>query len=420
MSTLTITKSYVAGAILLEADLDHFRDGLLTLFNTTKFSSGNFNAAMSLTASLFSSVELTHSDSLTLTFGTDSDGTIGVNASKELVFNTATASTTLTMKAVTKTMVFKTTQLDAPGEIVLGSGASGYGVLHLLSRYRKPVLVYNSSSSLSIENNTGTTNETLISFPKYLIAVTEALSGGEKYRKISLSNTANGYSTSHTGAASGGMRVGLSATANTWYAVYAGRVRGGTNAGNKFVLVVDDTLPSQANYATLNTRYGDGEWVYLGLIRYGFGVVGSTTQLVPFLYSNKGWCYFTAGDPGVTTSGITLAQSVTNADDTPFYTLSNSMSGAAIPTDAITMAQWSFDRQDTSNWAIRDASDNVIWRGGWPDEGSGVHGHVVITAAESGMDFTQTRITTGAFDKRLSIAGFCDRYLNLRRHGHGI
>lgn len=420
--TLAITKSYAAGQILLEADIDHFRDGLLTLFNTDKLTSGNFGS-LALTNSYFSGVELTTSDSTTLTFGADSDGTIGVDSSKNLVFNTATSGTTLTMKAVSKTLVFKTTQVDVPGEIILGAGSSGYGVLHLLSRYRKPVLVYAGSGTVAVENNTGTTNETLISFPKRLIAVTEALTGGEKYRKMNLLATANGYDSTHTGTAQGGLRSGLTATANTWYALYACRVRGGTNAGNKFILVGDNILPSQGNYATLDGRYGDGEWVYLGLIRYGFGVVGSTTSIVPFVYSNKGWCYFTAGDPGITTSGVTLAQSATNADDTPFYTLSDSMSGAAIPVDGMTMAQWTMDRQYASNWSIRDASDNVIWRGGWSDPDLGnteVHGHLVVTNVENGMDFCQTRINNGAVDKRLGITGFSDKYLNLRRHGHGV
>jgi hypothetical protein len=423
LGTLTITKTYAAGEILLEVDIDAFRDGLLTLFNTDKFASGNFSS-LALTNAYFTNNELTSADDTALTFGTDSDGTIKVvSSTKDLEFNTVTASTTLTFKAISKTIVFKTTQVDVPGDVILGSGDSGYGILHLLSSYRKPVLTYSGSSTIYVENNTGTTNETLISFPKYLIGVTEALSGSEKYRKMSVLSTANGYVSTHTGAAIGGLRVGLTATANTWYPIYAVRVRYGTNAGNKFILVGDNIFPTQGNYATLDSRYGSGEWVYLGVIRYGFGVVGSTTAIVPFVYTNKGWCYFTSGDPGVTSSGVTLAQSTTNADDAPFYTLADGLSGAVVPLDAVTMAQWQLKRDSTSDWTIRDASDVVFWRGGWPDPDLGadeVHGHLIVTHVQSGMDFCQTRIRNAAVDKRINLVSFCDRFINVRRHGHGV
>ena len=62
----------------------------------------------------------------------------------------------------------------------------------------------------------------------------------------------------------GGIRPGLSKTPNTWYAIYAVRATlGGA------VMVGDDTLPLQANVATLNTRYGQNRWIYLGMIRHG-------------------------------------------------------------------------------------------------------------------------------------------------------
>lgn len=420
--TLVITKAYASGAILLEAHIDNFRNGLLTFFNTDGFTSAQF-ASLALTDSYFTNLKLTVTDSAKLVFGTGSDGEMGVNSSKELFFNTTVGGRTFTLTCVTKTVVCKTTQIDLPGEVIIGAGQSGYGILHQIGYYRKPVLVYQSSTSIAIENNSATSNETIISFPSRILAVTEALAGSEKYRKMSIGSTANGYDAAHTGAALGGLRSGLTLTANTWYAIYACRVRGGTNAGNKFILVGDSILPTQTNYATLNSRYGDGEWVYLGLVRYGYGVVGSTTSIVPFVYTNKGWCYFTLSDAGVTTAGVTLAQSTTNADDAPFYTVADGMSGATIPLDTIDRAQWNMDRQSTSDWKIRDASDVVVWRGGWPDPDLGadeVHGHLVITGVQSGMDFAQTRITTGAVDKRVSISAFSDRLLNCRRHGHGV
>lgn len=422
MGTLTITKSYSTGSALLESHIDNFRTGLLTLFNTDKLASGNFGTT-ALGSAKFSQTKLTVLDSTTIDFGTDSDGTIGVNSSKDLVFNTVTASCTMTFKSVSKTIVFKTTQVDLPGECILGAGGSGYGIMHLISRYRKPVLEYSGSSSVTLENNTGTANQTLISFPKYLIAVTEALSGSEKYRKLVLSNTANGYVSTHTGTAMSGIRVGLTLTANTWYSVYAARVRYGTNAGNNFIMVADSILPTQTNEATLDDRYGSGQWVYIGLIRYGYGSAGSTSSIINFKQTNKGWCYFTNNDTGATTGGLALAQSTADANDTPLYTVADSMSGASLPCDAIPVAQFNVARSSTSDWTIRDASDVVTWRGGWANTGLSpghIHGHSVIMNVQIGMDFTQTRIDTGAVDKRVVLTGYCDKFINVRRHGHGI
>ncbi len=419
---LVITKAYASGSILLEAHLDNFRNGLLTFFNTDKIGSASFAATIALTSAKFSGTELTSTDAVELLFGTDGDGTIQVDASKNLIFNTTVATTTLTFIAGAKTMVFKTTQVDVPGDIIIAGGAS-VGVLHLLSQYRKPVLVYAGSSTISVENNSGTTNQTIVAVPKYVFAVTEALSGSEKYRKMSLANVANGHDATHTGAAQGGRRSGVSLTTNSWYAIYAARVRYGTNAGNNFILIADTIFPTQDNTATLDSRYGAGEYVYLGLIRYGFGVLGSSSSIVPFIQTNKGWTYFTQGEAGTTTSGLTLAYSITNADDAPFYTVSDSFTGSALPCGAITRAQWNMNRWSSTDWAIRDASDVVIWRGGWSDPTLSTtkpHGHLVVTNVQVGMDFTQTRVVTGATDKRMALVAFCDKYVNHRRNGHGV
>lgn len=422
MSTLTITKSYAALAILTEAQLDNFRSGLLTLFNTNKFDAANFSGSMALTSAKFANYELTTTDNSFLVFGTDDDGKVGLDSSKNLEFNTTTASCTLTFKAVSKSFVFKTTQVDVPNDVFPAAGGSTYSYLYLLSRYRKPVIEYQGSATISIENNTGTSNESLVVFPKYVIAVSEALTGTPKYRQATLSNTANGYASGHTGAAQGGVRVGLSWSNNTWYAIYAARVRYGTNAGNNFILVADDTLPTQTNESTLDSRYGAGQWVYLGLVRNGYGSTGSASSIIPFKYTNKGWCYFTSNDSGATHSGLTLAQGTTNVDDTPLHTVADGMGTAQIPCDAITMGSFSLSRDYISDWYARDSSDVTIWKGGMRGtyDTSKEHGHLVQLPVYAGIDFCQTRKGTGAVDKRVGLAAFCDRFVNVRRHGHGI
>lgn len=45
MPTLTITKTYADGEVLLEADLDAIRSSITTFFNTTKIDDDNIQAA---------------------------------------------------------------------------------------------------------------------------------------------------------------------------------------------------------------------------------------------------------------------------------------------------------------------------------------------------------------------------------------
>jgi hypothetical protein len=420
MGTLTITKAYAALNPLLEAHIDNFRTGLLTLFNTDKFSSANFSGSLTFTSTKFSTNELTTTDNSNLTFGTDDDGTIGLDSSAHLVFNTTTSNCTITFTAGSKNTVMKTTQIDVPGDIVIGAGGSGYGVLFLLGKYRKPVLVYSTSTVINLEQNSGTTDQTVLALPKYVIAVTETIDANSKYRSASISNTANGYDSDDTGAARGGKRQGLTLTTNSWYAVYGTRVRYGSDAGNKFIMVIDDTLPTQANWSTLDTRYGTEEWVYLGLIRYGYGANQTDSAIIPFVYTNKGWCYFTGNGGTSYNGGLVLAQSTADANDSPLYTVADSMSGQSIPCDAISQGIFNLRRAAVSNWFIRDSSDVIIWRGGWQAAStSEKHGHSVQMQVQSGMDFCQTRVGTGAQDKRVVLNGFCDRFINVRRHGYG-
>jgi len=420
MGVLGITKTYAALDALMESDIDNFRTGLLTLFNTDGFAAANFSAALTFTSDKFSSTELTTTDGTYLTFGTDSDGLLGVAATKDLIFNTVTASIILKCGSDNKTVEMKSTQFDS-GDIIPGAGGAGYGILYLLGRYRKPVLEYHGATTVRLERNTEPTDATLIVFPDWVIQVTEDLGTTQKYRHADISVTANGYAVSHTGAARGGIRDGLSLTTNSWYAVYAARVRYGTNAGNNFIMVFDSILPTQANEATLDGRYGEGQWVYLGMVRYGFGADGTSSNLIGFKYSNKGWCYFNTNDGGATLGGLTLAQSTLDANDAPLYNIADGMAGNVIPVDAVSMGQFNVSRARVSNWYIRDTADSTIWRGGWQEEESAVpHGHQVEIPVQAGIDFCQTRISTGAVDKRVVLTGFCDRFVGVRRHGKGI
>lgn len=128
--------------------------------------------------------------------------------------------------------------------------------------YRRPVLQFNSVTTVDVENNTGTSHETVVIFPDGDVrAVTENLTGTNKYRRFDITATA-----ALTGTHDSGLRSGLSESNNTWYAIYAVKVRDDLD---KFVLVGDTVFPTVGNISTLNTNFGAYGWVYLGMIRNG-------------------------------------------------------------------------------------------------------------------------------------------------------
>lgn len=426
MGTLTITKSYAASTALMEVDIDAFRNGLHTLFNTDKLGSTNFSGAMALTSTKFTGTSILSTDNTNITFGATSDATFGLDASKNFVWNTSTTTFELRFYAgSTYYMEVATDKVNMPGDIIIGAGGSGQSVLQALSSYRKPVLEWSSSTAVTLQNNSATTDQTVIYFPTFIAAVTEA--APSKFRFASISVEANGYGTAHTGAAKGGRKVGLALTTNTWYYVYAAKVRSGTDFSSstaKFVIVFDNVAPLAANGATLDTSYGNGNWVYLGLVRYGFGAAGTGAAIPRFKYSNKGWCSFYETDPAY--AGINLAYTTTDADDTTtaFYTFAAGISGQVLP-ETIGHVRLQLARARVSDWKIRETStstSDVIWAGGWQtDDGTLGHGFLVEVPNVTGYSVFQERKSSNAGTTRaVTLAGFCDGYMLQRRHGHGV
>jgi hypothetical protein len=425
MGTLTITKSYAALTPLMEVDIDAFRSGLLTLFNTDKLSSVNFSGSMNLTSSHFTGVSLLASDDSYIKFGASDDGLFGLDSSKNLVFNTAATATELRFYATASYYTeVATNKLNVPGNIIIGSGGSGYSVLHGVSNYKKPVIEYSSTTAISLQNNTATSNETVIYFPTFVASVTE--SSPSKYRYAAISATANGYAGSHTGSALGGKKVGMSLTNNYWYYVYAVGLRGGSDysaSTARFIMVYDDTAPTVGNISTLNTEYGEGNWVYLGAIRHGFGATGTNNVIIKFLYSNKGWCtFYEKSSSGY--GGLNLAYSTTDGDDTSsaLYTIANGVSGNVIPA-TFGKLRFSLNRERVSDWKLREgnSSSDVLWAGGFQtDDGTLPHGFIVETGNTSGNAFYQERKSNNAGTARsVTLAAFQDPYVTLRRGGHG-
>lgn len=408
----------------MEVDADAYRTGLHTLFNTDKLSSLNFSGSMSLLASKFSGTVILPVDNTDMDFGSGPDSSFGMDSSKRLFWDTVLSTTEIRFYAgSTYYIEFAATGLNVPTDIVIGEGGSSCTVLQALSSYKKPVLEYSSSTAITLQNNTATTDNSVVYFPSFVASVTEATP--TKYRKATLTNTANGYGTGDSGAAQGGMRSGVTLTANNWYYVYAAKLRSGSDFSAttaKFVMVVDSTSPDSTNHSTLDTRYGSGNWVYLGTIRYGFGAAGSTTGIIKFKHSNKGHCsFYEKSSSGY--GGLNLAYTTTDADNTgsPFYTIAAGTSGNVIPAIFTTLT-FNLARERVSKWYVKDASGDVVWDGGWQDDdGTLPHGFLVELVNDTNYGIFQLRKSNNAGTaKAVVLAGYVDPYIHVRRHGHGL
>lgn len=428
MGLLTIVKAYQAEEILLEAHLDYFRDGLLTLINTDKLDASNFSGSMTLSSTKFTGNELTSADDTYINFGNGSEAIWGLDSGKDYVFDTATATTAIRFYAGDADYLeVKSDRVNVPGDIIYANAQNGGGsILHNLGTYKKPVLKYISTTTIDIEANAGT-NSTTIYFPSGAITVTEDTSSTTKYRRALTSATSNGYESGDTGAADSGMRQGISVSASTWYYVYAAKVIAGSDysaSAGKFVLVIDTTAPTPANESTLNSRYTADNWVYMGSFRRGFGATGSTTEIIPFVQSRHGWCMFTAKSSSGY-GGLNLAYSTTDADNTStaLYTISNADSGNAIPT-IFGHIMLNLARERVSNWYIKVSTSGTatMWQSGWQtDDDTLPHGFVVTLGNISGNGVYQSRKGTNAGTARaVVLMGYCDTYMVHRKYGHGV
>lgn len=172
------------------------------------------------------------------------------------------------LEALTKTFARLKVDVDptTPLEVATKQYVDTYGA------WRRPYLNFVSATTVDVEANTGTANQTKILFPDgNARSVTEDTASSTKYRRFDITATAEFTS----GTEESGLRSGLSEANNTFYAIYA--VKSLINTSN-FVLAGDTTYPIQANFSTLNSRYGTNSWVYLGLV-----VNGNNSQLASSL-----------------------------------------------------------------------------------------------------------------------------------------
>lgn len=129
-----------------------------------------------------------------------------------------------------------------------------------INTYRRPRIQYISVTTVDIENNTGTSNETCVLFNDGMRCVTENTASTSQYRRFIITEVAANSGT-HNSGLSGAVEAN-----NTWYHLYAWKTSDNTA---RFVVSGSTNSPTQANFAALNTMYGTNAWVYLGRIANG-------------------------------------------------------------------------------------------------------------------------------------------------------
>lgn len=415
MSILTLSKLYGDTELLYKSDID-------TLLSELEAKTNGMLDSSNVTSGWGNLNEVTLAKDISFTFGTtDSAYTLYENTTHELNFgNTAAGKATIFKVGGTEVARIDSTSNDfiIKTDVVFQS-RSAVSIYRLIGSYQKPVLVYINSTTIDVENNSTTANETIIAFPTGPIAVTEDTSSTNKFRRLGLAATANGYGATHTGAADSGLRTGLSLSANTWYFVYAVRVQYGDDAGNKFILVVDDTSPAYSNETTLNSRYGSSEWIYLGTIRRGYGGTATTT-LVAFQQEHQGWTYFIDRGASNDYFGVQVAStSVTSTSEVAKWTMGISNSGnnlpanvSAVKVDTMCIDDGDGDFELMFNF-VASSGDKLSYLQHIESDGEqmGIQWHLpVISGAYIGVR-RQVDESTNDADLEIYVTGFLDHYV---------
>lgn len=228
---------------------------------------------------------------------------------------------------------------------------SSFTYIPTIGVYKRPVLKYISATSIDVENNTGTSNETCIMFKSGTRCVTEDTSSTNKYRRFIITSAAQ-----YTSGTEDSGLVGAVEAGNTWYALYA--VKSQINPEN-FVIAGSTRTPSQANYSALNSMFGTDSWIYLGLIRNGADGATSTTDLLDFdmagnvtLFGNTN----NGGSPGIATTGIRFAD--TGGATSLSYTYTTGTGNAEVPAN-IVFVQWNGQIAGVASTHIMDDTSGV-------------------------------------------------------------
>ena len=267
----------------------------------------------------------------------------------------------------------------------------------IYAAYKRPVLQFVSVTQVDVEANTGTANETKIVFPDGETRnVVEDTATTNKYRRFDITAAAQFSS----GTEDSGLRSGLSEATNTWYAIYAVK---STLDATKFVLAGDTTLPLQANFSTLNGRYGANGWYYLGMIRNGDNNSATGDILAFTQVGNR--TYFRNGS---TRPGIKFVSTATTGDVS--YTTTNGTGTTDIPNHA-TLATWNLASAvvgSGSNLSVKNQGGNRIY---WRFNGDVAQELQIDIPASEGVNLVQSG--GGTVQRDIYFSGWVDNVLGV-------
>lgn len=248
---------------------------------------------------------------------------------------------------------------------------STFTYFNAFGSYRRPVLQWISVTTIDIEANTGTLNQTCIVFPDSQRCVTENTTSTDKYRRFIITSTATFLSGTEDSGMSGAW------AASEWMALYA--VKSQVSASN-FVIAGTTNTPTQANYATLNTMFGTNGWVYLGMVKIGDQGAGTTTSILSFVQTG-GMTVFTNNATGVVINSNGVRLNSTAGATSLTYSYSSGISGTAIPSH-LTMAQYaaSIAGGGTGSDLVKDSGNNYIY--GYNEGSSRFHVKVWVPSSQ--------------------------------------
>lgn len=264
--------------------------------------------------------------------------------------------------------------------------------------YKRPRIQYINASTVDVEANTGTANQTRIIFPDgSVVSVTEDTSSSNKYRRFDITATASWTA----GSEDSGLQSGLTES-TSWYAIYA--VRSQVSTAN-FVLAGTTTTAIPTNFTVLNNMFGTNSWVYLGMIKNGDRSAGPN-DIVQFVYHGN-ICRFSNAATGnaYTSPGIVSTTTAANLASVT-YTYASGMNNLQIP-PTITQGWASCASVATGDIRLRNASASYDY-GINPGGTNGSLVSPVLTTVSDGWSCSGGG--TGKID--IFFGGFIDDALN--------
>lgn len=409
MTTLAVTRSLVSSTNPTEAQFDIMRTFLLNYFNTTSLDEGNLLPGGMLYSSLSA---LGDDESLTWT---SSHATILYDSGNDTMENSNTQGSIIFGLRSGSTLTNKMKLSSTDGSLALqgnldyntATGDHTVDLMWLLANYRKPLLGYVSNDIVEVLDNGVTAGAVLVVMRDRLCTIIDTT--------CSLAVDANGETTGDIGAAVSGLGAGLTRTANRWYYIYAVRVQYGSDAnGRNAILVATGTSPETGNITTLDTAYGAGEWVYMGVIRNGYNDGVSTNIIVPFVYDESGYLRFTKGTASEG-AGVTVASASSSTSDLSYTLVIGNAAAATVPIVATRIIFSGYRSQYGAELHYRSVStseNQTIVTGCYhPIDASTL---VVLVRMEVPViDGYKVVVVTGSSstNQRITILGFLDRYI---------